>query len=75
MQIWDAGKEESTLAIYWVIDGVDRCQVVFVPWHLIKHMDKYNGVLAQVTDIKSIVDDSKYRRQEVHTTHGFEKVV
>ena len=45
VQIRDSGKEETALAVSWVTDGVDRCRVGFVPWQLIKHMGKYNGVL------------------------------
>ena len=30
-QFWDAGKEEAVLAVYWEMDGVDRCQVGFFP--------------------------------------------
>ena len=71
----DARKEETALAAYWVMNGVDRCQVAFVLWHLIKHMDKYNGELVQVTDVYSAVDDSHYGRQKVYINHGFVKVV
>ena len=60
VQIKDAGKEETALAVYWVIEGVDRCRVDFVPWHLIKHMGKHNGVSMQVTDVYSAVDDKPW---------------
>ena len=56
-------------------DGVDRCQVDSVPWHLIKHMGKYNIVLAQITDVFISVDDSNYRKQKVFKNHGFAKAV
>ena len=41
--------EKTAFVVYWVMNGIDWCQVGFIPWHLIKHTDKYNGVLAQVT--------------------------
>ena len=65
VQIRDAGKEETALVVYWVTDGVDRCQVGFVPWHLVKHMGKYNGALVQKMDVYSAADDSNYRRQKI----------
>ena len=74
-QIRGAQKEETALAVYWVTGSVDRCQVGFVPWHLIQHMGKYNDVLEQLTDLNSTADDSNYRRQTVYKNHGFVKVV
>ena len=65
MQIEDAVKEETVLAAYWVTDGIDRCQLNFVPHHLFKHVGKYDGVLAQITDVFGAADDSNYRRQNV----------
>ena len=55
--------------------SVNRCQVGFVPWLLIKHIDKYNGILVQVTGIYTAAADSKYRRQKVYKSHGFAEVV
>ena len=75
MQIREAGKDETALAVYWVIDSVDRCQVGFVPWDLVKHMGKYNGVLVQTTDVFSTVDDSNYRRKKAYKNHGVAKAV
>ena len=64
-QMRDARKEETAWAVYWVIDIADRCLVGFVLHDLIKHTDKCNGVLAQVTEIYSTADESKYRRQKI----------
>ena len=74
VQIRDAGKEETALAVYWVMDG-GWCQVGFVPWHFIKHMGKNNGVLAQVAYVYNAAYDSNYRRQKVYKNHGFAKAV
>ena len=51
VQIWGAGKKEAALRVYFVMDSVDSCQIGFVPWHIIKHVNKQNGILVQVTDI------------------------
>ena len=45
------GKEESALAAYWISDGIDRCRVGFLPRHLLKSWQAYNGRIAQVVDI------------------------
>ena len=37
IQIWCNGEEETALAVYWVMDGIDRCRVGFLPRHLLKH--------------------------------------
>ena len=51
MPICNAGVEETALAVYWVMDSVDRCQVGFTSWHLMKHGDKFDGALTQVTEM------------------------
>ena len=37
VRICNTGDEETALAVYWVMDGVDRCQIGFISWHLVKH--------------------------------------
>ena len=44
------GTEETALAAYWVTDGVYRCKVGFLPRHLIKHKDNYDGKTAQIVE-------------------------
>ena len=44
------GTEETALAAYWVTDGVDCCKVGFLPRHLIKHKDNYDGKTAQIVE-------------------------
>ncbi len=36
-QILVDGKEETVIACYWVIDGVDCCCVGFLKRHMVKH--------------------------------------
>ena len=47
MQICNARMEETVLVVYWVTDGVDRCQIGFTSQHLVKHEDNFDGALAQ----------------------------
>ena len=43
VQIIVKGKEETTLAVYWVTDGVDHCCVGFLPRHTVKYKEAYDG--------------------------------
>ena len=57
MQLMVEGKEETVIAAIWVTDGVDRCRCGFVPCHMVKHVARYDGALAQVNRILS--DDAE----------------
>jgi hypothetical protein len=61
--VLDDGKEESALAAYWVGDGIDRCLVGFLPRHLLKHANDYDGRLAQVIDMYAGSDSPSKRRK------------
>ena len=49
----DQGKEETSIAAYWVTDGIDRCRVGFLPRDCVKHKSDFDGKLAQVTKLLS----------------------
>ena len=66
VKIYNAGIEETALVIYWMTDGVDSCWVGFTSWHLVKHGDKFDGALAQVTTVYSAYDVIKQERHEVY---------
>ena len=66
VQICNARIDETALAVYLVMDGVDRCQVGFTSWHLVKHEDKFDGALAQGIEVYSVDDISNHKRQEVY---------
>ena len=34
---------ETASAVYWVTDGVDRCCVGFLPRHMVKYKEAYDG--------------------------------
>ena len=64
------GREQSAIAGYWVSDGIDRCRIGFLPKHLVKHWEQYEGVLAQVTDIYSDDNESPHKRRKHHQNKG-----
>ena len=53
VQIIMKGKEETALAVYSVTDGVDHCHVGFLPRHMVKYKEAYDGRLAQVVEFLS----------------------
>jgi len=53
IQLMVEGKEETAIAAIWVMDGIDRCRVGFVPRHMVRHTARYDGALAQVTRVFS----------------------
>ena len=73
MQICNELIEGTALAVYWVTDGVGRCQDGFSSWHLVKQGDKFDG--AQVMKIYNADDMSKQKRQKVYKNFGFAKAV
>ncbi len=50
VQIQVEGWEETAITAYWVMDGVDRCHVGFLPRHMVK-AGCFDGALAQVTHV------------------------
>ena len=43
VQIIVKGKEETALVVYWITDGVDHCHVGFLPRHMVKYKEGYDG--------------------------------
>ena len=75
MQICNIGTDETALAVYWVMDDVEGCQVSFALWHLVKDEDKFDGELAQVMEVYSVNDTSNHKRQKVYKNFGYAKAV
>ena len=59
----EGAKEEKAVGTFWVSDGIDCCLVGFLPRHMVKHSSKYNGRLAQVTEIYGDSDSPVKRRK------------
>ncbi len=53
IQLMVEGKVETAITAIWVTDGIDRCRVGFVPRHMVRHVTRYDGALAQVTHVFS----------------------
>ena len=50
-QVYINGREQSAVGVYWVSDGVDRCLVGYLHRHQVKHLNKLEGALCQVTEV------------------------
>ena len=74
VQIWCDGQEETALAVYWVTDGIDRCRVGFLPRHLLKHKEAYNGKLAQIVEFVA-ESNSPADRAKLHRCYGLCRAV
>ena len=59
--VTDAGQEESALAVYWVTDDVDWCRVGFLPRHLLKHSNKYDGKADQIVAFLALSESHGYK--------------
>ena len=66
-QILVDGKEETSIACYWVTDGIG-----FLKRHMVKHAWRFDGALVQVTKVFSADPqrcDSAERKMH-HHNHG-----
>ena len=67
------GKEEMAIAAVWVNDSIDRCCVGFLPWHMVKHVARYGGALAQCVRVflgdANVCDTAEC--SAFHRSHGF----
>ena len=52
-QVYINGHEQSVVGVYWVSDGMDRCLVAYLHHHQVKHLNKLEGALCQVTEVYS----------------------
>jgi hypothetical protein len=65
----DNGKMEVAVGVYWVTDGIDRCLVGYLPRHLIKFRDEYDGRVAQVVEFLKLSESSSQRSRS-HRNRG-----
>jgi hypothetical protein len=61
----EMGNEESALAVYWISDGIDRCRVGFLPRHLVKQWQQYDGRIPQVVELYQGSDSPTKKRKNV----------
>ncbi len=66
------GKIEMFVSAYWVTDSIKCCRVGFLPRFMVmKHADKVNGLLAQVTEVFNTNHPSEAICEKVHHNYGF----
>jgi hypothetical protein len=59
----DDGEEESALAAYWILDGINRCCIGFLQRHLVKHREEYDGRIAQIVEFYKDAESETKRKQ------------
>ena len=62
--------EETALAVYLISEGIDRYWVGFLRRFLVKHKKKYDGQLAQITDILGSELESPSDHHKYHHNKG-----
>jgi hypothetical protein len=67
-------REEKAVAAYMVTEGVDSCRVGFLPRQCLKHAEKFDGKLAQITEFLS-ESDSPHCRRLSHRNRGIVRAV
>ena len=70
VQVIVDGSEETAIAAYVVSDGIDSCRVGFLKRHLVKHWKRYDGALAQVTEVYERDSSSPTKRKMFHHNIG-----
>ena len=71
----EMGNEESALAVYWISDGIDCCRVGFLPRHLVKQWQQYDGRIAQVVELYQGSDSPTKKRKNVRNCSCCEAVL
>jgi hypothetical protein len=65
----DQGQEEDTIAVFFVANGIMTCKVGFLPAHLVRRVQDYNGLIAHMISIYSdhcnnVVKQQKFWRNK-----------
>jgi hypothetical protein len=58
-------REETTITVNWVTDGVDRCRVGFLPKLFVATGLVYDGVLCQIVYVGSILSTDKAEAKKI----------
>ena len=69
-QVYINGHEQSAVGVYWVSDGVDQCLVGYLHHHQVKHLNKLEGALCQVTEVYSDNSDSPTKQHKHKKNFG-----
>ncbi len=65
------GREEPAIIVYWVTNGIDACQIGFLPQHMKHHAGHTDGVLGQITYTFSTGHHNHAVREKWHRNMGF----
>ena len=68
-------QEQSTIAAFWVSDGIDCCCIRYLPKANVKNWKQYDGALVQVVEVYSGDSDSPMKCQKFHRNHGLAMAV
>ena len=68
-------QEQSTIAVFWVSDGIDYCRIGYLPKAYVKNWKQYDGALVQVVEVYSGDSDSPMKCQKFHRNHGLAMAV
>ena len=69
-QVYINGHEQSAVGVCWVSDGMDRCLVGYLHHHQVKHLNKLEGALCQVTEVYSDNSDSPMKQHKHKKNFG-----
>ena len=75
VQVVIDGKKKTTIAVYWVTDGINRCYVGFLPHHVTRQAYVYYGLLAEVMDVFTHLCASPTKCKKYHHNQGCFKPV
>ena len=62
-------QEQSAIAAFWVLDGIDHCCIGYLPKVYVKNWKQYDGALIQVVKVYSGDSDSPTKCQKFHRNH------
>jgi hypothetical protein len=76
----DQGQEEDAIAVFLVANGIMTCKVGFLPAHLAKRAQDYDGLIARVISIYSdrcnnVVKRQRFGATRVAASHAFWGIV
>jgi hypothetical protein len=67
----DRNNEETAIAAYWITDGVDRCQVGFLPRHCIHQARNFDGCIVQVVAFLLAQSENASERRHSRNNRGW----
>ena len=59
-------QEQSAIAAFWVLNGIDCCHIGYLPKVYVKNWKQYDGALVQVVEVYSGDSDSPMKCQKFH---------